>query len=76
MRAWVVLGALAAMLAACTSPEATRVRGGDRGADVGNTGHIVVMHEGSEPYHDTPLLIPVEGSPQEPARQAGGASRP
>lgn len=75
MRAWAALGALAMMLAACTSPEAARVRGGARGADVGNTGPAVVMHEGSHPYHGTPRLIPVD-APLEPAQQAAGASRP
>ena len=35
------------LLAGCTSPEAERVRGGGPGADVGNRGTPVVMHEGS-----------------------------
>ena len=47
------LGA-AVTLGACPSPEADRVRGGDRGADVGNRGEIVRMHGGSVIYHDTP----------------------
>lgn len=49
---------LAAMagLAACASPEATRVRGGGPGADVGNRGPEIEMHEGSVIYADTPCL--------------------
>ena len=58
------------LLAGCTSPEAERVRGGGPGADVGNRGTPVVMHEGSKPYEGTPKLIPGEASPTEPATQA------
>jgi hypothetical protein len=50
-----VLGLL--LLAACTSPEASRVRGGGRGADPGNRGSVVEMHAGSRPYHGTPRLL-------------------
>ena len=46
------------LLAGCTSPEADRVRGGGPGADVGNRGDPVSMHEGSKPYAGTPILIP------------------
>jgi hypothetical protein len=55
-----VRGLLAlAMLAVvgCTSPEATRQRGGGPGADVGNRDSVVEMHEGSRPYHGTPRLV-------------------
>lgn len=48
-----VLGAVAA----CSSPEATRMRGGGPGADVGNRGEVVQMHGGSQPYWRTPHLI-------------------
>lgn len=58
------------LLAGCTSPEAERVRGGGPGADVGNRGTPVVMHEGSKPYEGTPRLIPGEAPPMEPATQA------
>lgn len=56
---------LVAALAACTSPEARRGRGaGARsGADVGNWGPVVRMHEGARPYHDTPRLIEPYGHP-------------
>lgn len=45
--------ALAAALAltACASPEAGRARGGGLGADTGNRGAPVRMHEGSVPYY-------------------------
>jgi hypothetical protein len=49
---------LALILAACSSPEAERVRGGGPGADTGNRGDPVVMHGGSQPYAKTPKLIP------------------
>jgi hypothetical protein len=60
----------AAALAACTSPEADRVRGGGPGADVGNRGHPIVMHAGSNPYYETPKLIPSDAPSLEGARQA------
>jgi len=41
----------------CNSPEATRVRGGAAGGDVGNRGQVE-LHAGSEIYYKTPLLIP------------------
>jgi hypothetical protein len=51
---WLAL--LLAMLAACTSPEATRSRGGGAGADVGNHGVPITFHDGAEPYHETPCV--------------------
>jgi hypothetical protein len=44
------------ILGACASPEATRVRGGGAGADVGNRTADVQMHEGSVIYANTPCL--------------------
>jgi hypothetical protein len=70
---FLVLAALA--LAACTSPEAERTRGGGPGADIGNRGNPVVMHEGSQPYAGTPRLIPTEAPSLEGARQARQLSR-
>ena len=46
----------AAGLAACTSPEAERARGGGAGADIGNRSPVVRMHEGAEPYFKTPCV--------------------
>jgi len=68
---------LAAGLAACTSPEATRVRAGGPGGDTGNRDRLVEMHEGSEPYWRTPRLIgEAHQAPTRTARQdqpGGGA---
>jgi len=44
-------------LAACTSPEATRIRAGGPGGDVGNRTPIVEMHEGSHAYWKTPSRL-------------------
>jgi hypothetical protein len=43
----------AALLAGCQSPESER-RPGESGADVGNRGSEITLHERSEPFHDTP----------------------
>ena len=43
-------------LAACTSPEATRTRGGGPGSDVGNRKPVVQIHAGANQYFDTPCL--------------------
>ncbi|HEY0671096.1 MAG TPA: hypothetical protein VGD27_02460 [Longimicrobiales bacterium] len=45
------------LVAACSSPEAARKRGGEPGADLGNRDAIVEIHEGAEPYHDTPCRM-------------------
>jgi hypothetical protein len=62
-------------LAACASPEATRTRGGGPGADVGNRGKVVEMHEGSQPFWKTPQIITAKHPPLESARQADELSR-
>jgi hypothetical protein len=66
---------LTAVIAGCASPEASRSRGGGPGADVGNRGSIVRMHEGSRPFEQTPIIIGAEHPPLEPARQASEFSR-
>ena len=71
---WAVL-AIALAAAACTSPEATRVRAGGPGADIGNRGGVVMMHEGSQPFWETPLSARVRGPSLEPASQADRLSR-
>ena len=53
----------------CTSPEASRQRGG-RGADVGNRGRIVRLHEGANQFAKTPTLIPAKPPPLDSANQA------
>ena len=68
-------------IVACNSPEATRMRGGGPGADVGNRGHVVEMHGGSEPYWRTPRLVEERGkaSPRtarQPDQPGGPAASP
>jgi hypothetical protein len=58
MRRAVIAVLLAGAVTGCTSPEATRTRGGGPGADVGNTGTPVELHAGSRPYHATPNVLP------------------
>jgi hypothetical protein len=72
MRAFATLLALLAVLGACTSPEATRQRAGGAGADVGNRGDVVDLHEGANPYWRTPTAL---GSPQATTAAASPASR-
>jgi hypothetical protein len=75
-RAVGLLVLLALPLAACASPESTRLRAGGRGADVGNVGRVVDMHEGSDPYAGTPRIIGAWGLQDlGPARQADRLSR-
>ena len=68
--------ALAAALAACTSPESTRMRSGGPGADPGNRRGVVRMHEGAQPYWKTPRrLAERQQAPSDTARQADRLSR-
>ena len=73
--ALITVAALGLYLAACASPETTRTRGGGPGADVGNRGKVVEMHEGSQPFWKTPKIIPAKHPPLEPANQADELSR-
>ena len=66
----------ASLLAGCTSPESKRTRGGGPGADVGNRPEHVKMHEGSQPFWQTPDRIGVEHPPLDPARQAQRIATP
>ena len=66
---------MAVVVSGCASPEVSRSRGGGPGADLGNRSSIVRMHEGANPYEDTPKLIPTKSPPLEPARQADQLSR-
>ena len=65
-----VVVATGVLAAACDSPEATRARGGGPGGDPGNRPAEVKMHEGSRQYWETPVLIPGEPMPLDPAHQA------
>ena len=74
MRLVVAVAVLSALfLVACESPEATRLRAGGAGADVGNRKPEVVMHEGSYPYWATPRIVR-NGASVEPSRQAARLS--
>ncbi len=69
--------ALAALIAAgCASPEADRARGGGPGADTGNRGDVLMMHEGSRPFFGTPRVVPGDHGPIEPAQHAHELSLP
>jgi hypothetical protein len=62
--------------AGCESPEAVRTRGGGPGGDRGNRPANVKMHEGSEQYWETPVVIPGESAPLGAARHAQQLSQP
>ena len=51
-RWWLALWVAA--LGACASPEATRVRGGGPGADLGNHDRVTSLHAGARMYYRTP----------------------
>jgi hypothetical protein len=75
----IVAGTLLAasiVAAGCRSPEATRTRGGGPGADPGNRPATVKMHEGSRQFWETPVLIPGDSVPLEPANHARQISQP
>jgi hypothetical protein len=56
-----LLAASLFLLAACSSPEASRTRGGGPGADVGNRHQTVELHAGARPYSETPCVTePIE----------------
>lgn len=69
---------LAASMAAagCTSPEATRTRGGGPGGDPGNRPATVKMHEGSRPFWRTPIVIAAESVSLDSANHARQLSQP
>jgi hypothetical protein len=69
VRASLALGLV--VLVACGSPEAARTRGQGRGADVGNRGEEVQLHDGSAVYYRTPT----EGPGLGPAELVGGVRR-
>jgi hypothetical protein len=51
-RLWLTL--TLAGLAGCASPEASRVRGGGPGADLGNHDAVTELHQGAKMYYRTP----------------------
>jgi hypothetical protein len=60
LRRVLLLASLAAGLAACTSPEATRTLGSGAGADIGNRGSVVEIHQGARPYYKTPCVTTLD----------------
>jgi hypothetical protein len=75
IRDTLVLAILVLCLGGCTSPETARSRGSGPGADVGNRGQFIQMHEGSRPFEKTPKIIPAQGPPLVSASQADQLSR-
>jgi hypothetical protein len=83
MRFSTIVVLLTLALGGCTSPEATRTRGGGAGADVGNrrvardaeSPGPVSMHEGSDPFWKTPVRSSVAHPALAPSRQADALSR-
>jgi hypothetical protein len=71
--AFIVLLIGCIVAAGCVSPEATRERGG-RGGDVGNRPKVAKMHDGAEPFWETPRRV-ASHPPLESARQAEQLSR-
>ncbi|HXL06101.1 MAG TPA: hypothetical protein VN964_04185 [Gemmatimonadales bacterium] len=62
-----------ACMAACASPEASRVRGGGPGADPGNHDLVTELHAGAKMYYRTPCrTVKVKCSGPTPAFGARG----
>lgn len=62
-----------ACMAACASPEASRVRGGGPGADPGNHDLVTELHAGAKMYYRTPCrTVKVRCSGPMPAFGAPG----
>jgi hypothetical protein len=55
-----LLASMVVGLVACTSPEATRTRGSGSGADTGNRGSVVEIHQGAHPYYKTPCVTTLD----------------
>ena len=57
-RLCLILALLALAVTACSSPEASRTRGGGPGGDIGNHSPALNIHGRTDPYYDTPLYGP------------------
>jgi hypothetical protein len=76
VRRWFSIAVLSLLVVGgCSSPEAARNRGGGPGADLGNRGEIVRMHEGAQPYANTPKVMPAKHPSLESASHADQLSR-
>lgn len=60
VRLALLVGLLALGGVACDGPEATRTRGGGPGADIGNRSPVVKMHQGAQPYFQTPCVTTLD----------------
>jgi hypothetical protein len=60
-RALGVLLLVGALLAAACSPEATRLRNGGPGGDIGNRSAEPELHGRINPYYETPRYAPASG---------------
>ena len=58
LAALLLVAAVAVGAVGCGSPEARRARGKGPGADVGNRRDPVRIHDGADPYHETPRVLP------------------
>jgi hypothetical protein len=76
MHVVLMLSAFVASFTACESPEASRTRGGGPGADPQNRPAVVMMHEGSSQYWETPVAIDTAFPWMDAAQQARQLSRP
>ena len=66
---------LLATAAGCASPEATRMRAGGDGADVGNRGEVQ-LHAGSDPYYRTPTRGAGLGVPPPGGKELAASTKP
>jgi hypothetical protein len=67
------LAVLVTGLVSCASPEASRVRGGGPGADLGNHDLVAELHAGAKMYYHTPCrTVKVKCSGPLPASGAHG----
>jgi hypothetical protein len=67
---WIAMVIVCAVVTGCASPEAARTRGQGAGADLQNRPADVKMHEGSQPFWETPVVIGDEYPELEPAEHA------
>jgi hypothetical protein len=77
MRLMFGMAAVVSFVVGCSSPEATRMRSGGPGGDIGNRGSAVQMHEGAQQYWKTPERLNKDVGMRDlgPAQHADRSSR-